>query len=99
MASDGESSEGFRTKNMREEIEELIFHMASLAEQIKEAKHPWPLKKAYAGHKRHLRKLFKIRDDFNALTAANRSIGERVPLQTPEPSSQLPTQDSELVLE
>ena len=57
---------------MREEIEELIFHMAELQEKIRTAKHPYPLKKGYAVHKAHLRKLFKIQDVFNRTQAEGR---------------------------
>lgn len=76
--------------------------MADLATQIKEAKHPWPLKKAYAGHKRHIRKLFRIQDQLKRIkaeAAENRSTSVPVHSQMPEPPIQPPTQDPELLQE
>lgn len=82
---------------MREEIEELIFHMADVKEAIKTAKHPYPLKRAYAGHKAHLRKLFKIRDELVKIQAANTTTSHRSLPPPPSLQTQPQTQDPELV--
>lgn len=58
---------------MRDEIEELILHMADLKEAIAKAKHPWPLKREYARHKAHLKKLFGLQKMARDIKYANMS--------------------------
>lgn len=85
---------------MREEIEELIFHMANLQDAIKKAKHPGPLKKEYAAHKLHLTKLFDIQELVLELgLEADQKHPIPEPPKVPVEYAQPRTQDSELLSE
>ena len=87
---------------MKEEIEELIFHMADLEEEIAKAKHPSPMRKALLGHKEHLKKLFDIQElllETNLEAAANKSTSQHSLPRIFEQPNQAPILDLELVPE